>query len=221
LEAAPSIRAVAAACRPGGVPAVIGGRRICFRTGAACRLRYERAYAQKGFRCSAGRLRRLTAPRKPSPGQTVPTTTVTTTVTTTATSTPSACVPTDQPDISSTNPNCFDGDAARGVFISTSGNDNNSGTMAAPMRTLGAGLKAAFSDRKDVYVTGGTFPEVLVVANGVNVFGGYDANWQRSPTNITRITGTAQSPWAADAEGIGARTTLQSLTLIAPTPTSP
>jgi hypothetical protein len=132
------------------------------------------------------------------------------------------CKPTDTPTLISHDPTCFDGDAARGIFVSTQGNNANPGTMAAPMRTLAAGIAAAFAQRKDVYVTQGDFKEVLVESNGVSVYGGYDTRWQRSPANVTKITGAAPDLWAAAvADGIVTQTTLQLLTFAPPTPTHP
>jgi hypothetical protein len=90
--------------------------------------------------------------------------------------------------------------------------------MAAPMRTLAAGVAAAFLERKDVYVSEGVFNEVLVVRNGVSVYGGYDPSWERSPANLTKITGTDTVLWAAVADGIATETTVQLVTL---TPSAP
>ena len=100
------------------------------------------------------------------------------------------CIRTREPTITSTDQHCFDGDPEHGVFVSGLGDDANPGTMAAPKRTLAAGIAAAIGHEKDVYVTEGVFPETLTVANGVSVFGGYDASWHRSPSNVTKITGT-------------------------------
>jgi hypothetical protein len=48
---------LAAACRPGSVPAVIGGKRRCLRHGQRCRRRLDRQYHRYGFHCHTGRLR--------------------------------------------------------------------------------------------------------------------------------------------------------------------
>jgi hypothetical protein len=34
-----------------------------------------------------------------------------------------------------------------------------------------------------VFVQAGTFAEVVVLADGIHVWGGYDQNWQRGPRN--------------------------------------
>ena len=96
------------------------------------------------------------------------------------------CVPIEAPQLSSSSPSCFDGDAADGVFVSGIGADSNPGTMSAPKRTLAAGITLAAELGKDVYVTEGEFQELLLVADGVSVYGGYDPSWQRSPAYMTK-----------------------------------
>jgi hypothetical protein len=59
----------------------------------------------------------------------------------------------------------------------------------------------------------GVFPEILVLANGVSVYGGYDASWQRSPSNVTKITGSGPVSEAVNATVITSPTTIQPLTL--------
>ena len=126
-----------------------------------------------------------------------------------------ACRATDSPALTSPNKYCFDGDAADGIFVSPAGNDSNPGTMAAPKQTLAAAVAAATAVDEDVYVAKGTYEETLEVANGVSVLGGYDASWQRSPKNVTTITGDIPSgeSVAAVALNITKPTTLQLVTL--------
>ena len=133
------------------------------------------------------------------------------------------CIPTNNPALTSPDPNCFDGNATDGIFVSGIGDDSNPGTMALPKRTLAAGVSTAAAQGKDVYVTKGVYPETLNVANGVSVYGGYDASWQRSPANVTKITGTTFSgdSEAATAFSVTSPTTLQLLTLAPSAPTSP
>ena len=133
----------------------------------------------------------------------------------------SSCVPTRNPTLASTDPRCFDGDAAHGIFVSGLGDDANPGTIAAPKRTLAAAVGPAFTQGKDLYVAEGVFPETLKLANGVGVYGGYDATWQRSPSNITKITGTAASAESVDASGILEPTTLGLVTLEPSPPATP
>jgi hypothetical protein len=69
-------------------------------------------------------------------------------------------------------------------------------------------------------VTEGVFPETLPLADGVSVYGGYDASWQRSPSNITKLTGTSAASDAVVATGIIEPTTVQLVTLEPSPPTS-
>ncbi|HEY2654889.1 MAG TPA: hypothetical protein VGI55_03810 [Solirubrobacteraceae bacterium] len=66
----------------------------------------------------------------------------------------------------------------------------------------------------------GMFPETLTLADGVSVYGGYDASWQRSPSNITKLTGTSAASDAVVATGIIEPTTVQLVTLEPSPPTS-
>jgi hypothetical protein len=128
------------------------------------------------------------------------------------------CIPTRHPTLSSSGATCFDGDAADGIFVSAIGDDQNPGTMAAPKRTLGAGVTRALALKgRDLYVTEGVYPEVLSVVNGISVYGGYDVSWHRSPSNLTKITGSGGSFYmnAALATDVTAATTVQLVTLVA------
>jgi hypothetical protein len=134
------------------------------------------------------------------------------------------CHPMPAPTLTSTDRNCFDGDAARGIFVSALGYDGNPGTMAAPKRTFAAAISSAVAlKRTDVYVTEGIYPEVLNIANGVNVYGGYDVSWQRSPSNLTTITGSGGPSefTAAVANDVTVPTTVQLLMLTASSATGP
>jgi hypothetical protein len=135
---------------------------------------------------------------------------------------PAGCVPLPKPELSSPDTRCFDGDTAHGIFVSGIGDDANPGTMAAPKRTLAAGISAAAATGKDVYVTQGVYPETLTVAKGVNVYGGYDASWQRSPSHMTKITGgtIGGDTQAVLALGVTTPTTLQLLTLLPDVPSA-
>jgi hypothetical protein len=122
----------------------------------------------------------------------------------------------DRPDVPGfTDTNCdgMDGDASRAVFVSPTGDDANAGTTRSqPKRTLAAAVAAAEGLGDDVYATSGVYAERLSVANGVDVVGGYSADWAtRSLAAETRITGSSGS--AAVAVNATAPTLLQLLTL--------
>ena len=102
--------------------------------------------------------------------------------------------PIDRPTLAMVDGNCdgIVGNIANAILVDVvSGFDGNPGTMASPMRTLQAGINkaAAAQPTKDVYVSKGTYSEAVSLADGVSIFGGYDAssNWKRALTNGTLI----------------------------------
>ena len=60
---------------------------------------------------------------------------------------------------------------AIGIFVSTSGDDLDTGTMAEPMRTIRAGVAKAESEGKIVFVAGGQYVEIFDTR--ASVYGGY------------------------------------------------
>lgn len=138
----------------------------------------------------------------------------------------------DLPDLGFVDSNCdgIDGDAANAVFVSVLGDDSAAGSEAQPLRTLAKALSVASAQHKDVYVSSGTYPEILTAANGVGVYGGYGISWQRSLSNVTLITGgnakvapgvVGPDTIGADATGITDPTRLQLVTLAPVSPTAP
>jgi hypothetical protein len=79
---------------------------------------------------------------------------------------------------------------AVGVFVSVNGDDANPGTMAAPLRTITAGINSAQAQQKSAFIAQGEYEETLYPT--VSLFGGYeDACWTRSiDTYRTIIYGT-------------------------------
>jgi hypothetical protein len=69
------------------------------------------------------------------------------------------------------------------VFVSSTGDDSATGfERAAPKQSVQAAVTAAHGSGRDVYIVGGLYPESLVLASGVNVYGGFDAaSWVRDP----------------------------------------
>jgi hypothetical protein len=98
-----------------------------------------------------------------------------------------SCVPEggdDAPDDAFTDSNCdgIDGDADAAIFVSTTGADGASGTMAAPLRTFGEALTLAAARGKSVYACNGVYAEnVALATTAVSLFGGYDCEhgWRR------------------------------------------
>ena len=56
-----------AACPPGSVRAVVGGKRVCLKPGQRCSRQYESTYRRYGFSCRAGKLVRRKPPKPPPP----------------------------------------------------------------------------------------------------------------------------------------------------------
>lgn len=139
---------------------------------------------------------------------------------------PSACAATDVPDLAHVDSDCdgIDGTAAASVFVSPYGDDAAPGTKAAPKRTIGAGIAAAAqSGRTAVLISGGQYPGVLTIADGISLYGGYHAStWQRADNIVSWIQGGAVADGAvgARAENIGTDTTLQRLRITAPNATT-
>ncbi len=66
------------------------------------------------------------------------------------------------------------------VFVSAfTGDDANKGTRDAPLRTVSAAINKAADFVADVYVQEGTYVERVVLKDGVSLYGGYNAQWER------------------------------------------
>ncbi|WP_437645800.1 PGRS family protein [Sorangium sp. So ce362] len=87
--------------------------------------------------------------------------------------TPAGCVPSENP---------MAVDDVCGVFVSSSGNDENTATKDAPMKTLGAALALAEHRGRRVYACAETFEEAVEVTQGVTIYGGLDCanGWGRA-----------------------------------------
>ena len=127
----------------------------------------------------------------------------------------------DQPDDNFTDDNCdgIDGNAGAAVFVATSGNDTNAGTMLAPMLTLNAAIARAVAGSKGaVYVSDGTYEGRVTLASGVSIYGGYSADhgWARAATYVaTILSSTVADARISAVEGVNvvAPTTLDRLTI--------
>jgi hypothetical protein len=95
---------------------------------------------------------------------------------------------TDDPDGTYTDSNCdgIDGEYMRGIFVAGGGaNTATCGlTHTTPCQTVSHGvIRAVQAARQHVFVQAGTYTGVVVLVNGVNIWGGYDFNWQRGPVS--------------------------------------
>jgi hypothetical protein len=132
----------------------------------------------------------------------------------------SACQPPspdDDPDGTFTDNNCdgIDGDITRGIFVATAAgggvNTVTCGmTFGAPCQTISFGIvRAVQTGKQNVYVQAGTYNEVIVMLNGVNVWGGYDAGWQRgasiNPAHRVTVNGQPDTTGGGDGEYLTVR----------------
>jgi hypothetical protein len=99
---------------------------------------------------------------------------------------PPVCTPvssTDEPDSAFVDADCdgIDGQISDASFVSISGSDTGGcGTMAAPCMTIQKGVDEAVAAAKgQVYVSGGVY-ERFEMASGVDVYGGFRFDFQRS-----------------------------------------
>lgn len=115
----------------------------------------------------------------------------------------------DNPDDSFTDLNCdgIDGDTSKAVFVSTNGNDANNGTIQSPKKSINAAINAALSGgRKQVYISVGTYPEMIILKEGISLFGGYSTGWtNRALSNIVSITGYEDNSWLIGIKASGIR----------------
>jgi len=77
------------------------------------------------------------------------------------------------------------------IFVTSTGNDRNPGTLVRPMRTIAAALDRGRATRKDVLVSRGIYDGPFDLLGGVNVFGGYrpdfaDRNLELYPVLVER-----------------------------------
>jgi hypothetical protein len=122
--------------------------------------------------------------------------------------------PTDDPDGNYTDDNCdgIDGDITKGIFVAVAGADTaNCGlTFMSPCATISFGVvRAVQAGKQNVYVQAGTYNEVVVLLSGINIWGGYDFNWQRgpysSPGHTVTITGKQDTSTGGDGEWLAVR----------------
>jgi hypothetical protein len=127
----------------------------------------------------------------------------------------------DTPDDNFTDSNCdgIDGNIEAAVFVDgINGNDSNSGSIFKPVATIAQGIALAKTQMlTQVYISKGTY-NAITLANGISLYGGYDASnkWQRSYSNIATITNGVP---AIDAQFISKETHVELLTVVGGTQT--
>lgn len=141
-------------------------------------------------------------------------------------------VGTDEPDARFEDTNCdgLDGDRARAILVSVSmGNDNATCGLALdrPCRTIAhATTRAITESRRDLFLMAGTYDEVVVLRDGIRLFGGYDTAWVRGArvgsAHRTVIRGaldmTEGQYLTVRAHDLVVAPTLENLILVGPTP---
>ncbi len=86
----------------------------------------------------------------------------------------------DTPDGADDNCDTIDGNVELGVFVSKIGRIDGDGSLADPVLTIQEGLdivRTSNGAKRDVYVALGVYSENIVLANGVNVYGGYSLDF--------------------------------------------
>lgn len=121
---------------------------------------------------------------------------------------------TDTPDATYKDDNCdgIDGEYTKGIFVAGAGVNNATCglTHSTPCQTISfAIVRGVQTSRPNVYVQAGTYNEVVVLVNGVNVWGGYDFNWKRGPysnaANRVTVTGGQDTSTGGDGEYLTVR----------------
>ncbi|MCB1584158.1 MAG: putative metal-binding motif-containing protein [Xanthomonadales bacterium] len=105
----------------------------------------------------------------------------------------------DDPDDNRVDSNCdgIDGDIDKAIFASTTGSSQGLGTMTDPIDTLNNAITLAILNNKPhVYAATGIFNEMVVLADGISLYGGYEQSnaWYRNMT----LTGILSNGVIAD-----------------------
>lgn len=106
-------------------------------------------------------------------------------------------------------------DSTEFVYVTTTGSDANPGTLAAPLRTIQAGLVRGAAEGKDVLVARGIYEGPVAIVGGVDVFGGYRPDFRdRSLTLFpVEIESTTPGAPALVCRGIRTATRVEGFTI--------
>ncbi len=104
-----------------------------------------------------------------------------------------------------------------GIFVSKGAAAGGDGTRAKPFTTISEGLDKAETVKKRLYVCAGTYPEAVILRNGVSIIGNLKcvdpSKWEISEARTTVVSPT--SP-AVTAQAIATATRVDGLEVIAP-----
>ena len=105
---------------------------------------------------------------------------------------------------------------AFGVFVATSGAPEAAGTRAAPLSTISAGILKAKLEKKRLYVCAGTYPEPLVLEDGVSIVANLDCFSPQWKEGLSHAVLASPSSPAVTARNIRSATRVDGLDVIAP-----
>ncbi len=101
-------------------------------------------------------------------------------------------------------------------------NDTGCGSEGAPCATIGAGITRAVDEGyTDVRISAGTYNEVIQLTDGINLWGGFDAQW--AVTGLTTINGGLYNGeyYTINGDAINTPTVLSDFEIFAPDATIP
>src|SRR5262249_44133960 len=140
------------------------------------------------------------------------------------------------PDDSYIDDNCdgIDGEVAKGIFVAKNDinavDDPTCGTLMKPCKSIGQGMtNSIIASLPNLYVQAGSYNEVVTLAAGKSIFGGYDSMWQRGPRDVTghivTITGALETTdgqyMTIKAHDLIVNSTIADVVLVGPTPPNP
>jgi hypothetical protein len=87
------------------------------------------------------------------------------------------------PDANFADENCdgIDGDEARAIFVAQGARNNSECTRINPCATLSHAVSLAGTARPHIYVQAGTYNGIVEIDRTVEIYGGFNTNWQRRP----------------------------------------
>jgi hypothetical protein len=110
----------------------------------------------------------------------------------------------DQPDLSFQDTNCdgIDGTESKAIFVSAQApNNNGTGSKLNPYQTLNFAIPIAKAAGKSIYVTGGTFNEMVALADNVSIYGGFRPGFGSRTSSAAEATTIQAQPQAVLADG--------------------
>ncbi|MGF1469070.1 MAG: hypothetical protein ACFCGT_23335 [Sandaracinaceae bacterium] len=104
------------------------------------------------------------------------------------------------------------------VYVTTTGNDTNPGTLARPVRSIPVGLSLGRATGRDVLVAEGSYEGPVNLLPGVSLFGGYRADFRDRDLELFRVVVERSADPGAPpllCENIREATRVEGITLVA------